>query len=192
MRSAFAALRIAVRAIIRSKLRAFLTVLGILIGVAAVVLVVSLGASVRERVLGEIATLGANTIYIWPQSTQASGAKQNESAKLTEADGEAIAREATSIAVVTPFSGTSAQVLAGDRNATTQVMGASQSYFQVRAYTFAKGGVWTDSDELLKSKVCVIGDTVRENLFGTGDGMGQYIRIGRHPFKVIGVLTRKG
>jgi putative ABC transport system permease protein len=157
-----------------------------------VVLVVSLGASVRERVLGEIATLGANTIYIWPQSTQASGAKQNESAKLTEADGEAIAREATSIAVVTPFSGTSAQVLAGDRNATTQVMGASQSYFQVRAYTFAKGGVWTDSDELLKSKVCVIGDTVRENLFGTGDGMGQYIRIGRHPFKVIGVLTRKG
>ena len=192
MRSAVAALRIAVRAIIRSKLRAFLTVLGILIGVAAVVLVVSLGASVRERVLGEIATLGANTIYIWPQSTQASGAKQNESAKLTEADGEAIAREATSIAVVTPFSGTSAQVLAGDRNATTQVMGASQSYFQVRAYTFAKGGVWTDSDELLKSKVCVIGDTVRENLFGTGDGMGQYIRIGRHPFKVIGVLTRKG
>jgi putative ABC transport system permease protein len=192
MRSAIAALRIAVRAIIRSKLRAFLTVLGILIGVAAVVLVVSLGASVRERVLGEIATLGANTIYIWPQSTQASGAKQNESAKLTEADGEAIAREATSVAVVTPFSGTSAQVLAGDRNATTQVMGAAQAYFQVRAYTFAKGGVWTDSDELLKSKVCVIGDTVRENLFGTGDGMGQYIRIGRHPFKVIGVLTRKG
>jgi putative ABC transport system permease protein len=192
MRSAIAALRIAVRAIIRSKLRAFLTVLGILIGVAAVVLVVSLGASVRERVLGEIATLGANTIYIWPQSTQASGARQNESAKLTEADGEAIAREATSVAVVTPFSGTSAQVLAGDRNATTQVMGAAQAYFQVRAYTFAKGGVWTDSDELLKSKVCVIGDTVRENLFGTGDGMGQYIRIGRHPFKVIGVLTRKG
>ena len=75
MRSALAALRIAVRAIIRSKLRAFLTVLGILIGVAAVVLVVSLGASVRERVLGEIATLGANTIYIFPQSTQASGAK---------------------------------------------------------------------------------------------------------------------
>jgi len=192
MRSAVAALRIAVRAIIRSKLRAFLTVLGILIGVAAVVIVVALGASVRERVMGEIATLGANTIYIWPQSTQASGARQNESAKLTEADGEAIAREATSIAVVTPFSGTSAQVLAGDRNATTQVMGASQSYFQVRAYTFSKGGVWTESDELLKSKVCVIGDTVRENLFGTGDGLGQYIRIGRHPFKVIGVLTKKG
>jgi putative ABC transport system permease protein len=192
MRSAVAALRIAVRAIIRSKLRAFLTVLGILIGVAAVVIVVALGASVRERVMGEIATLGANTIYIWPQSTQASGARQNESAKLTEADGEAIAREATSIAVVTPFSGTSAQVLAGDRNATTQVMGASQSYFQVRAYTFAKGGVWTESDELLKSKVCVIGDTVRENLFGTGDGLGQYIRVGRHPFKVIGVLTKKG
>jgi len=192
VRSALAALRIAVRAIVRSKLRAFLTVLGILIGVAAVVIVVSLGASVRERVLGEIATLGANTIYIWPQSTQASGARQNESAKLTEADGEAIAREATSVAVVTPFSGTSAQVLAGDRNTATQVMGASIAYFQVRAYTFAKGGVWTESDELLKSKVCVIGDTVRENLFGTGDGMGQYVRIGRHPFKVIGVLTRKG
>jgi putative ABC transport system permease protein len=192
MKSALAAFRIALRAIARSKLRASLTVLGILIGVAAVVIVVSLGASVRQRVMGEIQTLGANIIYIWPQSTQASGARQNETGKLTEDDGEAIEREATSVARITPFSSAAAQVLSSDQNATTQVMGSNRSYFEVRSYSFAKGGPWTESDELLKAKVCVIGDTVRENLFGTGDGLGQYIRIGRHPFRVIGVLTKKG
>jgi putative ABC transport system permease protein len=192
VKSLLAAVRLALRAIARSKLRASLTVLGILIGVAAVVIVVSLGASVKERVMGQISTLGANTIYIFPQSTQASGARQNETGKLTESDGEAIAREATSVASVTPFSSTSAQVLAGDKNVATQVMGATRSYWGVRGYTFAKGQSWTESDELLKAKVCVIGETVRENLFGTGDGLGQYVRIGRHPFRVVGVLTKKG
>ncbi len=188
----FSAVRIALRAISRSKMRAFLTVLGILIGVSAVVTVVSLGTSVRERVMGEISTLGANTIFIFPQSTQASGARQNETAKLTEADGEALRREAQSVAAIAPLSQTAAQVLAQDRNTATQIMGTNRNYLYVRSYSLDKGAMWTESDELLKSKVCVIGDTVRENLFGTGDGIGQYIRIGRHPFRVIGLLTKKG
>lgn len=192
MSGLISAIRIALRAIFRSKLRAFLTVLGILIGVAAVVTVVSLGTSVRERVMGEISTLGANTIFIFPQSTQASGARINETAKLTESDGEAVRREAPSVADIAPFSSTAAQVLSGEHNTATQVMGTTRSYLYIRSYTLDKGAMWTESDELLKAKVCVIGDTVRENLFGTSDGIGQYIRIGRHPFRIIGLLKKKG
>jgi putative ABC transport system permease protein len=186
------ALRLALRAIARSKLRAGLTVLGILIGVAAVVVVVALGTGVRQKVLGEISTLGANLIYIFPQATNSSGAKQKESGRLTEADGAAILKDATSVAGVTPFSSLSAQIVSEDRNVATQVMGTTRSYWKVRDYKFVSGESWTETDELLKAKVCVIGDTVRENLFGNRDAIGQYVRIGRYPYRVIGVLARKG
>ena len=192
MRILLAAIRLALRAIARSKLRAALTVLGILIGVAAVVVVVALGTGVRKRVLGEISSLGANTIYVFPQSTQSSGATKKDSGRLTEADGAAILKEATSVVNVSTFSSASAQVVAGDRNAATQVMGVSRSYWEVRGYTFAQGQSFTESDEQLKAKVVVLGDTVRENLFGTQESMGQYVRIGRYPYRVIGVLERKG
>jgi putative ABC transport system permease protein len=186
------AVRLALRAIARSKLRAGLTVLGILIGVAAVVVVVALGTGVRQKVLGEISTLGANIIYIFPQATNPSGAKQGDAGRLTEADGAAILKEATSVAGVTPFSSLSAQVVADDKNAATQVMGTTQSYWAVRDFKLGSGQSWTDSDELLKAKVCVIGDTVRENLFGERDPIGQYVRIGRYPYRVVGVLAKKG
>ncbi len=192
MKTLLAAVRLALRAILRSKLRSALTVLGILIGVAAVVIVVALGTGVRQKVLGEISTLGANIIYIWPQATNSSGAKQSQSSRLTEADGAAILKEALSVADVTPFSSLSAQVVAEEKNAATQVMGTTQSYFRVRDYKLVAGQVWTDTDELLKAKVCVIGDTVRENLFEGRDPMGQYVRIGRYPYRVVGLLTKKG
>jgi putative ABC transport system permease protein len=187
-----AAVRIAFRAIARSKLRATLTVLGILIGVAAVVVVVALGTGVRSRVMDTISSLGANIIYIWPQATQASGAKEGGRGRLLEADGAAIMKEAPSVSIVTPWSSTQAQVVAGDRNWPTQVMGGTRTYFEVRGFTFAKGESWSESDEVLKSKVCVIGETVRENLFGTQEAVGQYLRIGRHPYRIVGVLTKKG
>jgi len=191
VKSFLSAVRLALRAIGRSKLRAGLTVLGILIGVAAVVVVVALGTGVRQKVLGEISTLGANIIYIFPQATNASGA-QRDSGRLTEADGLAILKEATSVAAVTPYSSLSAQVVADDKNVATQIMGTAQSYWAVRDFKFVAGQSWTDSDELLKAKVCVIGDTVRENLFGERDPVGQYVRIGRYPYRVIGVLAKKG
>jgi putative ABC transport system permease protein len=192
VRGHIAAIRIALRAIARSKLRAALTVLGILIGVAAVVIVVALGTGVRHRILGEISSMGANTIYVFPQSTQASGLRRHDTARMSEADGVAILKESISVSGVSPFSSTSMQVVAGENNVATQVMGVTRSYFAVRSYTLAAGDGWTDADEQLKTKVCVIGDTVRENLFGVGDAIGQYIRLGKHPFRVIGVLTKKG
>jgi putative ABC transport system permease protein len=187
-----AAVRLALRAILRSKLRSALTVLGILIGVAAVVIVVALGTGVRQKVLGEISTLGANIIYIWPQATNASGAKQSQSARLTEADGAAILKDALSVADVTPFSSLSAQVVAEEKNTATQVMGTTLSYLRVRDFKLVGGQAWTDTDELLKAKVCVIGDTVRENLFEGRDPIGQYVRIGRYPYRVVGLLAKKG
>ncbi|AUX25885.1 multidrug ABC transporter substrate-binding protein [Sorangium cellulosum] len=192
MNGLLAAVRLALRAIVRSKLRAALTVLGILIGVAAVVVVVALGTGVRNQILGELSGLGANSIYIFPQSTQASGLKRRDSARLSEADGAAILEESISVAELSPFSSTSMQIVAGEANVATQVMGVTRSYFSILSYTVDEGEGWTEADEQLKTKVCVIGETVRENLFGAGEAVGQYIRIGKHPFRVIGVLTKKG
>jgi putative ABC transport system permease protein len=192
VRTLLIAVRIAFRAIARSKLRAALTVLGVLIGVAAVVIVVALGTGVRARVLGEIASLGAKIIYIFPQSTQQSGARRNDLGRITENDGKAIMAEATSVAMVVPFSSTSMQVVAADKNVATQVMGSTRGYWEVRSFTFAKGGSFTESDEQTKAKVIVIGETVRENLFGDAEAMGEYVRIGKHAYRVIGVLSKKG
>ncbi len=192
MKTFLAAVRLALRAILRSKLRSALTVLGILIGVAAVVIVVALGTGVRQKVLGEISTLGANIIYVWPQATNASGAKQSQSARLTESDGAAILKEALSVADVTPFSSLSAQVVAEEKNTATQVMGTTLSYLRVRDFKLVGGQAWTETDELLKAKVIVIGDTVRENLFEGRDPIGQYVRIGRYPYRVVGLLAKKG
>ncbi len=192
MGSFLSAIRIALRAIARSKLRAALTVLGILIGVAAVVVVVALGTSTRDAITRRFSTLGANIIFIWPQATQSSGARQASSGRLTEADAEALVKEAQSLASVVPFSSTNMQIVVGDRNWPTQVMGTTRAYWGVRGFTFASGESWSETDELLKTKVCVLGDAVKENLFGNQDPIGQYVRIGRYPYRVIGVLTKKG
>ena len=193
MKSYFNAIFLAFRAIARSKLRAALTVLGILIGVAAVVIVVALGTGTRDLITGKFATLGANIIFIFPQSTQSSGAKQSGGGRMTEADGEAIAKEAQSVASVVPWNVAGGQVVFADKNWPTQIMGTTRGYWAVRGFTFAKGESWTESDEQLKTKVCVIGEAVRQALFGdTGDAMGQYVRIGRYPYRIIGVLAKKG
>jgi putative ABC transport system permease protein len=192
MKGFFNAVRLALRAIARAKLRAALTVLGILIGVAAVVIVVALGTGTRDIITGKFATLGANIIFIFPQSTQSSGAKQGNQNRMTEADGEAIAKEAQSISAVVPWNVAGGQVVFSDKNWPTQIMGTTRGYWDVRGFTFAKGNSWTESDEQLKSKVCVIGEAVHEALFGTQDAVGQYVRIGHYPYRIVGVLAKKG
>jgi putative ABC transport system permease protein len=192
VRGVINAIRLAFRAILRSKLRAALTVLGILIGVAAVVIVVALGAGTRDLITGKFSTLGANIIFIWPQSTQASGARSGGQGRLTEADAEAILKEAQSVTAVVPWNVSGMQVVFGDKNWPTQVMGTTRGYWGVRGYTFAKGESWTENDEQLKTKVCVLGEDVRDALFGSGDAIGQYVRIGHYPCRIVGVLAKKG
>ena len=192
MRVLFAAIRISFRAITRSKLRAALTILGILIGVAAVVIVVALGNAVRDQVMGQINTLGANTIYVFPQDTKSSGARTQARARLTEADGVAILREAGSVKAITPQSSTSAQLLFADKNHSTTVLGIGDAYFQVMAYEVEKGESFTAVDYRTKTKVVILGATVKRELFGETDAIGEYIRIGKYPFRVVGLLKSKG
>jgi putative ABC transport system permease protein len=192
VRVLFSAIRISFRAITRSKLRAGLTILGILIGVAAVVIVVALGNAVRDQVMGQINTLGANTIYIFPQDTKASGARTQARARLTEADAAAILREASSVKAITPQSSTSAQLLFADKNHSTTVLGIGDAYFQVMAYEVEKGDSFTAVDYRTKTKVVILGATVKRELFGETDAIGEYIRIGKYPFRVVGLLKSKG
>ena len=192
LRSLLSAFRLALRAVARSKLRAALTVLGILIGVAAVVTVTALGTGARERIANQIEDFGSNSLFVFPQPTQVSGAKQKSTGRLTEADGRAILREATSVGAITGYMETQAQVVAADKNASTTVMGGSRDYLVVRKFTVDKGRMWTDVEERTKAKVVLLGSTVKDNLFPDDDPVGAFVRIGRYPFRVIGVLAKKG
>jgi putative ABC transport system permease protein len=188
------ALRMAVRSLMRAKLRAALTVLGILIGVAAVVIVTALGTGVQDKVVKSIQSMGSNTILVISRPAQRSGArsKMGSGGRMTEADGAAILREATSVAAVVPMVSAPAQLVVGDRNTNTPVIGTTREYLKVRDYSLDKGEIWTETDERLKTKVCVLGASVVDNLFGNEPAVGRIVRIGKHPFRVVGTLVRKG
>jgi putative ABC transport system permease protein len=184
----------ALRAIVRSPMRASLTVLGILIGVAAVITVTALGSGARENVSGQIQAIGSNFVIVFPQSSQASGAHgaQGSGMRLTEDDGRAILNESTSVVAIAPALRSMVQVVYGDQNWATTVIGTTLPYFQVRNWPVARGALWEAHDELVKSKVVLIGSTVARNLFGPEDPVGRLVRLGRYPYRVVGVLATKG
>jgi putative ABC transport system permease protein len=186
--------RLAVRAILRDPLRAALTVLGILIGVAAVVTVTAVGSGAREDVSHQIQAIGSNFVIVFPQASQASGARAAQGAgmRLTEEDGRAILRESTSVAAVAPSLRSLAQVVYGDRNWSTNVVGTRLPYFEVRNWALVRGEPWEAHDEAAKSKVVLLGSTVVRNLFGSEDPVGRTVRVGRYPYRVLGVLATKG
>jgi putative ABC transport system permease protein len=186
------ALVLALAAIVRNKTRAALTVLGILIGVAAVVIVTALAGGASEQVGSSIEGFGANALFVNPQPVQSSGARGKVTGRLTEADAKAIAREALSVDKAAPFLSTQVQIVSGDRNVSTTVIGTTLQYFPVRKFKIEKGDVWTESDELVKNKVCVLGATVKEKLFGTEDPIGRTIRLGGAPYRIVGLLEAKG
>jgi len=187
-------IRLSLRAVARSPLRASLTVLGILIGVAAVVTVTALGAGARERVSAQIQSVGSNLIIVFPQNSQASGARaaQGSGQRLTEEDGRTILRESTSVAAIAPLLRSLAQIVYGDQNWSTNVTGTTLPYLQVGNWTLERGNAWDAHDEMTKSKVVILGSTVANNLFGSEDPVGHTVRIGRYPYRVLGVLASKG
>ncbi len=186
--------RLAIRSIVRSTLRASLTILGILIGVAAVVTVTALGAGARDQVADQITSMGSNMIMVQPQSAAASGAKGalGSGARLTEEDGKAIQRESVSVLAVAPALRSGAQLVVGERNWSSQIIGTNRAYFTVRSWGIAKGAQWDEHDEATKAKVCVLGSTVATKLFGDEDPIGRSVRTGRYTFRVVGVLESKG
>jgi len=186
------ALRLALTALARNKLRAVLTVLGIFIGITAVVIVTAAGTSTTATIGSEIESLAANALFVSPQPIQASGAKSKFVGRLTENDARAIARDAASVAGVAPWLSTMGQVVYGDKNWSTTLSGTTLAYFPIRRFTVASGSLWTETDEALKTKVCLIGPTVATSLFGSEDPVGHTVRFGRSPFRVIGVLAPRG
>jgi putative ABC transport system permease protein len=186
------ALRLALAAVVRNKLRAALTVLGIFIGITAVVVVTAAGTSTTATVGGEIDSLAANALFVFPQPIQTSGARSKFVGRLTENDGRAIARDAASVAGVAPWLSTTGQVVYGDKNWSTTLSGTTLAYFPIRRFTVASGSLWTETDETLKTKVCLVGPTVATSLFGSEDPVGHTVRIGRSPYTVIGVLAPRG
>jgi putative ABC transport system permease protein len=187
------AIRLAFSAIARNKLRAGLTVLGILIGVSAVVAVTALAQGARALVGGSLEGFAANALYVHPQTTQQSGARSKSTGRLTEADGRAIAREAGAVVGVGSWLNATSQVIYGDKNISTNVIGTNLPYFPVRKWEIEKGALWEESDEAFKTKVCVIGLTASDMLFGSGvDPVGRTIRIGKFPFRIIGLMGARG
>jgi putative ABC transport system permease protein len=183
----------AITAIQRNGLRAFLTILGILIGVMSVVVMTGLGQGARSSISAQIESVGSNFIVVFPENNNVSGAKKaGGSARLTEDDGKAIRDEAISITAVAPALRARGQVIAQDKNRSTSIIGTNTEYFPVRNWGIARGNVWQRSDEATKARVCVIGQTLADNLFPGSDAVGQRVRIGRHTYSVLGVLEKKG
>ncbi len=194
MQALIVGIRLALRAIRRNALRSSLTVLGILIGIAAVVIVTALGTGARAHVTDQVQSFGSNFIIVFPQSSNASGAKGKQGAgvRLTEDDGRAILRESISVATLAPALRARAQVVAEAKNVSTSVTGTTLPFFTVRTWGITRGELWTVHDEAVKAKVCVIGTTVQEKLFGDTDPIGRTVRIDRYAYRVIGVLASKG
>lgn len=192
MANFFMAVRIAVIALRRNALRASLTIVGILIGVAAVTIVTALGTGARDAVGKQIDSMGSNLIFVMPEDVSASGARGRVRVRLTEEDGRAIVNESVSLKTLSPMMQVRAQVLAGSQSINTSLIGSRLPYFEAHSWKFARGEAWTDTDETVKSKVCVIGQTVRERLFGSEDPVGRIVRVGKYPYRVIGLLASKG
>ncbi len=192
MRRIFVAIRIALYAIQRNLLRASLTVFGILIGVAAVIIVTALGAGARDSVGHQLESIGTNLIFVRPDRAVVSGARAKGNGRMTEEDGRAVLRESVSVAAFHPQIGARALVVNGDSNTSTSLLGSNMSFFALHNWGFARGGAWDEHDEATKAKVCVLGQTVRNHLFGNQDPIGHVIRVGNFPYTVVGLLEPKG
>ena len=188
----FLTLRIAIRALAKNKMRAALTVLGVVIGIAAVTTMVSLGQSASSLVQGQFESLGSNVIIVFPGNRQRGGVSQAQ-VSLTARDSDAIATECPSVLASSPILGAGGQVIYGSSNfSPNEMQGVSGDYLTVRNWQLRRGEFFTERDVVSAAKVCVIGHTLVVKLFQTTDPIGQTIRIKNIPFRVIGVLEKKG
>lgn len=188
-------LKIAARALVRNKLRAFLTMLGIIIGVASVIAMLAIGEGSKKNIQDEMSSMGTNLIMIMPNMQQRGGVSLGASSSmvLKMTDVEALRNEATSLSEISPQISASGQVIYGNQNTRTSVYGVSEEYLSIRKLKIASGRIFNSNEVRSMSKVCVLGQTVVENLFGEGsDPVGLSIRIKNLPFQVIGILEDKG
>jgi putative ABC transport system permease protein len=192
--SAWASARIAVRALRVNKLRSALTMLGIVIGVGAVITMVAVGAGAQARVAEQIQSLGSNMIIVLSGSILSGGVRMGSGSQLTitEDDAWAIQREIPAVAAAAPTSRGGAQVVYGNLNWATGIQGVTLEFFTAREWDVADGRLFSQEEVEGAGKVALVGLTVVGNLFGDSDPLGQVVRIKNVPFTVIGTLERKG
>ena len=185
---------VSLRALRRNTMRSILTALGIIIGVGAVIAMVSIGNGAKSTVEAQIASLGQNVLLIFSGSFSQGGARSGAfgAGTLSVDDAEAIAREVHNLAGVSPEVRSQAQVLANGLNWSTQVLGESEDYLSIRQWPLSAGAMFTDQDVRSVGKVVIIGQTIAKQLFLDDDPMGQTLRIRNQPFRIIGVLVGKG
>jgi len=188
-------IKIAVRALRRNKMRSFLTMLGIIIGVSAVIAMVAIGEGAKSQVVDTFASMGTNLLIILPGATTSGGARGGFGSMptLTWDDLKAIQNEVSAIRYAVPDLRSAEQIIGEDQNWTTSIHGTSPDFFIIRNWTISKGELFTKSDMDAGNKVVVMGQTVAEKLFGSSaDPVGQTVRIKKVLFQVIGLLEKKG
>ena len=187
-------IKMAIDGMVSNKLRTLLTLLGIIIGVGAVIAMVSLGFGVKEQIKENISRLGSNLLIVQSGGRTATGARiqAGSGARLTYDDAKAIEKNIDGIKYVAPIVSRGYQLVVGNQNWTTNVQGSTPNIIDIRDYTVEEGRNMSEHDMAGKDRVCVIGKTIVDNLFPEGDPVGKTIRINLAPFKVIGVLGAKG
>ena len=188
-------IKIAVRALANNKLRGFLTMLGIIIGVASVITMLAIGQGSKRSIQAQISEMGSNMIMIHPGADVRGGVRQDASAMetLKLQDYEDIVDETRFVSAVSPSVNSSGQAISGANNAPTTVYGISPDYLEIRRYKVEDGDMFTEQDIQTAAKVCVVGKTVVDNLFPDGGNpVGKVIRFQKLPFRIVGVLESKG
>jgi putative ABC transport system permease protein len=189
-------IRVAFRALVRNKMRAALTMLGIIIGVSAVIAMVSIGQGASASVQAQIESIGTNLLFVSAGAQNVGGVRSGTgdtgTNTLTVEDLDAIKREVPSVSMVTPSVNARSQLVAGNMNWNTAVTGVSEQYPEIRKWPVASGSFFTDADVRTAARVIVIGQTLSDNLFPGTDPIGQDIRVMNLPFRIVGVMARKG
>jgi putative ABC transport system permease protein len=181
-------IKVAFKSIVKNKMRTLLTMLGIIIGVAAVIVMVAIGKGAEKRIQDQIASMGTNLIMVFPGAMQQGGVRMgpDSGVRLTLDDVDKLNKNSTLLEAVSPVVRTGVQVIGGSGNWNTSVWGGSEEYLNIRDWKMSSG------DFFAQNKVCVIGQTIVKNLFANEDPVGQQLRLRNVPFKVIGVLKERG
>ena len=187
--------KIAIRAIAANKMRSFLTALGIIIGIAAVITMLAIGQGSKASIKANIAEMGSNMIMISPGADMRGGVRQDASSMetLKQADYQSIKEDCNYISAISPTVNSSGQWIYGNNNTQSSIYGVNQDYLNIRQLKVADGEMFTDTDIKAAAKVCILGQTVVDYLFPDGsDPIGKVVRFNSIPFRVIGVLQKKG
>jgi len=188
-------IKVAINALKRNKMRSFLTMLGIIIGVASVITMLAIGQGSKKSIQDQIASMGSNMLFVMPGNMMTGGVQQggSSSQRLTIADVNAIRTECDAVAAASPEVRSSGQVVYGNSNWPTTIYGGGEEYLEIKSWKVVSGRNITDSEAKGSAKVCLVGRTVADELFGEGvDPTGETIRFKNIPFKIIGVLEEKG